>query len=128
MKINIGPQARIVGTKKVGPRGTVAGLSEFAGRDVLIVVPTQAPRYTPTASDVLVQVRSTAAKQGRELLKEYRSFRQRYFKKAVPGTGKLLEVSPAALRPRIRQADAWVRQRAQRFEERADKLLKNVQN
>ena len=125
MKINVGPEARILGTKKVSSTGTVAGLGEFSGKDVLIVVPTRTPRYVPSVEDVATEVRSQVVKQGRIALKEFRGFRQKHLKSRVPGAQKLLQVAPRGARPAILKADAWVRASAARIEKRAERLLSN---
>lgn len=39
MRIDIGPKGQIVGTKRVGPEGQIAGLADHAGKDVLVLVP-----------------------------------------------------------------------------------------
>lgn len=125
MKINVGSQARVVGTKKVNAQGSVAGLREFAGQDVLIVVPSETPRYSTTATDLLEQARSRAVTTGRMALKEFQSFRQRHLRTQVTGTARVLEVAPPKARPVIRKADAWVRASAAKIERRAEQLLRN---
>lgn len=125
MKINVGPKARVVGTKKVTPQGTVAGLREFAGRDVLIVVPSQVPRYGVTAADLLEHARDRAVKGGRRALREFQAFRGRHLRTQVTGTQEILRLAPVKARPAIRKADAWVRASAARVEKRAEELLRN---
>ncbi len=125
MKIDVGTQARVVGTKKVSPKGTVAGLAEFAGRDVLVVVPSQTPRYVTTASDLLTQARTEVRRQGKAALKGYRTLRLRYLRQQTPVAGRLLGVSPERARPTIKKADAWVRASAERLEKGAERLLAN---
>jgi hypothetical protein len=39
LRIDIGPGGKIVGTKRVSPNGQVSGLREYAGKEVLIVIP-----------------------------------------------------------------------------------------
>jgi hypothetical protein len=38
MRLEIGPGGKIIGTKRVSPNGQVSGLSDYAGREVLIVL------------------------------------------------------------------------------------------
>jgi hypothetical protein len=38
MRLEIGPGGKIIGTKRVSPNGQVSGLSDLAGREVLIVL------------------------------------------------------------------------------------------
>ncbi len=39
MRIELGTGGKIIGTRKVSPNGQVSGLKEFAGRELLIVLP-----------------------------------------------------------------------------------------
>ncbi len=49
MKIEFEPGAKIVGTKRVSAKGQVSGLTEFAGKDVMIIlVPKEGPAIKPT--------------------------------------------------------------------------------
>ncbi|MCI4347124.1 MAG: hypothetical protein L3J97_00705 [Thermoplasmata archaeon] len=39
MRLDIGPDGKIIGTRRVSPNGQVSGLSEFTGREVLVILP-----------------------------------------------------------------------------------------
>lgn len=39
MKLDIGPDGKIIGTRRVSPNGQVSGLTEFSGREVLVILP-----------------------------------------------------------------------------------------
>jgi hypothetical protein len=39
MRLEIGPDGKIIGTRRVSPNGQVSGLTEFAGREVLVILP-----------------------------------------------------------------------------------------
>jgi hypothetical protein len=39
MRLDLGPDGKIIGTRRVSPNGQVSGLSEFAGREVLVLLP-----------------------------------------------------------------------------------------
>lgn len=123
MKINVGPEARVVGNKRVQPNGTVGGLRELAGREVFIVVPTTTPRVSPTGADVVHEVREELVKNGQRALREFRALRRRYLAHEVPGTRRLVGAAPAELRPAIRKADRWVRATAERLERAAGRWL-----
>jgi hypothetical protein len=125
MNINVGSEARVVGTKRVSPQGSVAGLREWAGQDVLVVVPSRTPRFSRTPDDLLAWASKRAREAGRRALAEYHAFREEHLRSSVPGSDILLSWAPARTRPGIRRADAWVRASAQRIERRAEALLRN---
>jgi len=39
MRIDIGSDGKIIGTRRVSPNGQVSGLTEYAGREVLVILP-----------------------------------------------------------------------------------------
>lgn len=39
MRIELGPDGKIIGTRRVSPNGQVSGLSDYAGREVLVLIP-----------------------------------------------------------------------------------------
>lgn len=39
MRLDIGPDGKIIGTRRVSPNGQVSGLSDFSGREVLVILP-----------------------------------------------------------------------------------------
>jgi hypothetical protein len=39
MRLEIGPDGKIIGTRRVSPNGQVSGLTEYAGREVLVILP-----------------------------------------------------------------------------------------
>jgi hypothetical protein len=39
MRLEIGPDGKIIGTRRVSPNGQVSGLTEYSGREVLVILP-----------------------------------------------------------------------------------------
>ena len=39
MRLDIGADGKIIGTRRVSPNGQVSGLTEYAGREVLVILP-----------------------------------------------------------------------------------------
>jgi hypothetical protein len=39
MQLEIGPDGKIIGTRRVSPNGQVSGLTEYSGREVLVILP-----------------------------------------------------------------------------------------
>ncbi len=76
MRLEIGPDGKIIGTRRVSPNGQVSGLSEFAGREVLVILPgssdaSSAPAWgSPEAVAQLVEEQMRDAYRRYELLQE----------------------------------------------------------
>lgn len=49
MRLDIGPDGKIIGTRRVSPNGQVSGLTEFSGREVLVILPGAAYADSPPA-------------------------------------------------------------------------------
>ena len=61
MKIEFEPGARIVGTKRVSAKGQVSGLTEYAGKEVMIIlVPTDGPAIKPNMEYFYHELRKAA--------------------------------------------------------------------
>jgi hypothetical protein len=39
MRLDLGPDGKIIGTRRVSPNGQVSGLSDYTGREVLVILP-----------------------------------------------------------------------------------------
>ncbi len=64
MKIDIGTEGKILGTKRVSPNGQVSGLSEYAGEEVLIIYPgPREPRIRMEAKDYVHEVEKAVQNQ-----------------------------------------------------------------
>jgi hypothetical protein len=75
MRLEIGPDGKIIGTRRVSPNGQVSGLTEFAGREVLVILPgAGAPESsswgTPEAVAQAVEEQMRQAYQRYELLQK----------------------------------------------------------
>lgn len=77
MRIDIGPEGKIVGTKRVAADGNVAGLQPFAGKDVLIVVPEGQATYRFNARDYMHQWQQIAERSAKSAVKEAQRLRTR---------------------------------------------------
>jgi uncharacterized protein YeaO (DUF488 family) len=67
LKIEFEPGVKIVGTKRVSAKGQVSGLTEFAGKEVMIIlVPKEGPAIKPT-HEVLYHELQKAAEEHMEL-------------------------------------------------------------
>ncbi|MFZ0892624.1 MAG: hypothetical protein WB778_04090 [Thermoplasmata archaeon] len=48
MRLDLGPDGKIIGTRRVSPNGQISGLSEYTGREVLVILPgTAEPGFAP---------------------------------------------------------------------------------
>jgi hypothetical protein len=109
MRLDIGQDGKIIGTRRVSPNGQVSGLSEFAGREVLVILPgntegaSSPPWGTPEGMTQLV------SEQIREAYQRYRTLQEMY---ATPweATRSFLQSAFGAQVPDVlAQVDRWVK-------------------
>lgn len=75
MRLEIGPGGKIIGTRRVSPNGQVSGLSDYSGREVLVVLPDDGgSAASPSAQDLGQAVQD----QIREAFERYRSLGEIY--------------------------------------------------
>lgn len=101
MRIDIGPEGRIVGTKRVSTSGAVAGLSTYAGKDVLIVMPDGRPVFRFSARDYVHGWQKFAQKGAKRVVKELRDAQARLPDPKAVLVRARRELSPRAIARRI---------------------------
>jgi hypothetical protein len=96
MRIDIGRGGKILGTKKVSPNGQVSGLKEYAGQEVLVILPGasggEGPEEFAAEFQSLVQDQMNLAfKQSKWLSEKYATpfdAMREFLRSANPGAGK----------------------------------------
>ena len=79
MKIDIGAEGKILGTKRVSPNGQVSGLSEYAGEEVLIIYPgPREPRIRMQAGDYVHEVEKAVQNQMKVAFQQYKALKSKY--------------------------------------------------
>jgi hypothetical protein len=78
MRLDLGPDGKIIGTRRVSPNGQVSGLSDFTGQEVLVILPGRsdtgaAPQWP--ASDELTRM---VGDQIRQAYDRYRILQETY--------------------------------------------------
>lgn len=71
MRIDLSPQGQVVGTRKVSENGQVSGLSEQAGKEVLILVPNGRPIVKNTVADYVHEWQRIAERNAKRAQKEF---------------------------------------------------------
>jgi len=109
MRIDIGPDGKIIGTRRVSPNGQVSGLSEFSGREVLVILPgTSESNYGspwPSGDEVTRMV----SDQIRQAYERYHALQETY---ATPweATRSFMERAYGGLVPDLMaEVDRWVK-------------------
>ncbi len=124
MKIDIGSEGKILGTKRVSPNGQVSGLSEYAGEEVLIIYPgPREPRIRMEAGDYLREVEKAVNSQMKTAFHQYQALKEKYKDPAAASQAFIRSKSPKTFHNLIDTVDSWVGEQVGRAEKKvAEKL------
>ncbi|MGA8276219.1 MAG: hypothetical protein WB789_06065 [Thermoplasmata archaeon] len=78
MKLEIGPDGKIIGTRRVSPNGQVSGLTEFAGHEVLVILPGSAHPDSSPGWGSPEAVAQAVEEQMREVYQRYELLQKLY--------------------------------------------------
>ncbi len=124
MKIDIGSEGKILGTKRVSPNGQVSGLSEFAGEEVLIVYPgPREPKIQMEARDYVHEVERAVQNQMKTAFRQYKTLKDKYKDEATATKEFLRTKSPRSFQGLIDTVDEWVGGQVGKAEEKVAKKL-----
>src|ERR1041385_5962985 len=124
MKIDIGAEGKILGTKRVSPNGQVSGLAEYAGEEVLIIYPgPREPRIKMEAKDYLHEVEKAVGSQMKVAFQQYKALKSKYKDEATATREFIRAKSPQSFQRLIENVDSWVSAQVGRAEKKvAEKL------
>ncbi len=77
MKIDIG-RGKILGTKEVSPNGQISGFKEYAGREVLVVLPEGETELESDPAEVVEEVKLATQHHMRVAFNEYEQAKDRF--------------------------------------------------
>ena len=124
MKIDIGSDGKIVGTKRVSPNGQVSGLSEYAGEEVLVIYPgPSGPRVRMDAKDYAREMEHAVQQQMSAAFRHYQGLKDRYRDEREATRRFIRDKSPKGFQGLFEQVDDWVSSQLEAAEDRVAKRL-----
>lgn len=109
MKIDIGTEGKILGTKRVSPNGQVSGLSEYAGEEVLIVYPGPTePRIKMETKDYVHEVEKAVHNQMKTAFSNYQALKEKYADEGEAARDFIKTKSPKQFKGLVETVDNWV--------------------
>ena len=124
MKIDIGTEGKILGTKRVSPNGQVSGLSEYAGEEVLIVYPgPREPRIKMEAKDYVHEVEKAVQNQMKTAFRQYKALKSKYKDEAEATREFIRTKSPQSFQGLIDNVDSWVKGQVGKAEKKVAERL-----
>ncbi len=123
MKIDIGSEGKILGTKKVSPNGQVSGLTEYSGQEVLIILPEGQPRVRFDAGDYAAEMEKAINEHMKLAFKEYKNLKDKFATPTEASKKYIKDVAPKSFHGLIDNLDKWVQEQMKRAEARVEKAL-----
>lgn len=124
MKIDIGTEGKILGTKRVSPNGQVSGLSEYAGEEVLIIYPgPREPRIKMEAKDYVHEVEKAVANQMKAAFGQYKGLKSKYKDEAEATRAFIHDKSPKSFQGLVDTVDSWVSGQVKKAEDKVAQKL-----
>ncbi|MDX1612384.1 MAG: hypothetical protein R3185_08435 [Candidatus Thermoplasmatota archaeon] len=122
MKLDIG-RGKILGTKRVSPNGQISGFTEYAGQEVLVVLPEGDTEAKPDARDLVEEIKAATQQQMRIAFREYEDLKERF---SGPGeaTRHFLETNtPRSFQGLYDRIEAWASTQTSQAEDRVRRAL-----
>lgn len=127
MKIDIGTDGRILGTKRVSANGQISGFTEYAGAEVLVILPGGSlPVVRRDAKDVIEDLEKLVEARMHLAFQEYKSLRRRFGSPRQAAASFVRSLKTPSVRGIVERADSWLREQADQFEERVQTRLRRT--
>lgn len=122
MKIDIG-NGKILGTKKVSANGQVSGFTEFAGKELLVILPDGEPEYALGPKDYVAELEVAANEHMKLAFRQYKELKRRFETPERATLDFLNKRAPKTFAGLVEKVDAWVNEQVDATEKRIEKAL-----
>lgn len=122
VKIDIG-KGKILGTKRVSANGQVSGFTEFAGQEVLVILPDGEPEVSLTTRDYVDEMQVAANEHMKLAFKQYKQLKTRFETPERATLAFLDKYAPRSFAGLVEKVDQWVKEQVTVTEKRIEKAL-----
>ncbi len=117
MKIDIG-NGKILGTKEVSPNGQVSGFTEYAGREVLVILPEEDTSLEPDAREVIEEIKHATREHMRIAFEEYEEAKESFQGPSDAARAFLDDHAPRSFKGLYGRIETWLQDQATHAEDR----------
>lgn len=122
MKIDIG-NGKVLGTKRVSPNGQISGFTEFAGQEVLVILPGTDTDVKLTPKDLAKEIQVATTEHMKVAFHQYKELKTR-FETPERATKEFLgRHAPKSFQGLYENVEHWVKEQVDRVEERVEVAL-----
>lgn len=126
MKLDIG-KGKILGTKEVSSNGQISGFTEYAGREVLVVLPESDTEVEPDAREMLEEITTATRQHMKVAFDEYEQIKDRFRGPGDATRAFLDEHAPRSFKGLYDRVEAWVQEQASGAEDRVREAIRDEQ-
>lgn len=127
MKIDIG-NGKILGTKRVSQNGQISGFTEYAGREVLVVLPEGEPSVKLDAKEYVKEMQVAANEQMKLLFGRYKDLKKK-FETPERAAKQFMETrAPKNFAGMYEKMEGWAKEQIGKAETKVEKALKIEEN
>ena len=125
MKIDIG-NGKVLGTKRVSPNGQISGFTEYAGQEVLVVLPGADTDVKLGPKDLVKEIQVATNEHMKVAFHQYKELKTR-FETPERATKEFLQKhAPKNFQGLFEQVEGWVKDQVDKAEEKIEvRLHKN---
>jgi hypothetical protein len=109
MRLDLGPDGKIIGTRRVSPNGQVSGLSDYTGREVLVILPGTEEPSSPSAWPGSEEFTRIVGEQIRQAYERTRILQETYATPWEATRSFMKSVFGAQSPDLMAEVDRWVR-------------------
>ncbi|HVL47269.1 MAG TPA: hypothetical protein VM889_01790 [Candidatus Thermoplasmatota archaeon] len=122
MKIDIG-NGKILGTKKVSANGQISGFTEYAGREVLVVLPDGEPQVRLDAREYAKELQTAAHEHMKLAFIQYKDLKKRFETPDRATKEFMSKHAPETFQGLYEKVDSFVKSNLGKAEARVEKAL-----
>jgi hypothetical protein len=122
MKIDIG-NGKVLGTKRVSPNGQISGFTEYAGQEVLVILPGADTDVKLTPKDLAREVQVAATEHMKVAFHQYKELKTRFETPERATKEFLNRHAPKNFQGLYEKVEGWVKEQVDKAEEKVEVAL-----
>ena len=122
MKIDIG-NGKVLGTKRVSPNGQISGFTEYAGQEVLVVLPGGETDVKLTPRDLLKEIQVATNEHMKVAFHQYKDLKRRFETPEKASKEFLARHAPKSFQGLYEKVEHWVVEQVDKAEEKVELAL-----
>jgi hypothetical protein len=122
MKIDIG-NGKVLGTKRVSPNGQVSGFTEYAGQEVLVILPGEQTDVKLGAKDLVREIQVATNEHMKVAFQQYKDLKRRFETPERATKEFLAKNAPRSFQGLYEKVEFWVGEQIDRVEEKVEIAL-----